>query len=314
VGIIIPAYNAARWIAVCVNSVLAQTDQNWTAVVVDDGSKDNTTEIVERFNDPRIRLVQQENSGVSAARNRGLAELPAADAVLFLDADDWLAPDALTRLIEPLLVFPRAIAATGPCGFVPENAAPGTRPHHIKRPPAGDLFPRLLVQNLFANGGHLLIRREAAECAGAFRPDLTFGEDWEYWARLAAYGRIAAVNGHPLLFVRERYDGAYLRLAPDVESYFACTKAIFENPMIMRRYGRAGALLLQYWAMSENMWVLGRALVRYGRYGAGLSALWLSVKRRPSTKRIALLAIFHLQGAAQLVIQASSARRATPAR
>ena len=140
-SIIIPAYNAATWIGSCLGSVLAQTHGDWDAIVVDDGSTDGTAELVAGFADPRIHLIRQDNAGVSSARNRGLSALPATDSVLFLDADDWLAPDALARLIKPLETFPRAIAAAGPCGFMREHAAPGSRPYRIKRPPAGDLFP-----------------------------------------------------------------------------------------------------------------------------------------------------------------------------
>ncbi|HEX5326773.1 MAG TPA: glycosyltransferase family A protein [Acetobacteraceae bacterium] len=301
IGIVIPAFNAAPWIADCLGSVLAQTHEAWTAVVVDDGSTDATAALAAQFADPRIAVVRQDNAGVSTARNRGLEALPAIDAVLFLDADDWLASDALARLAAALETFPRAIAATGPCGFVPERARRGARPRRVKRPPAGDLFARLLERNLFANGGHLLIRRQVIEQAGRFRPDLAFGEDWEYWTRVAALGRIAAVHGRALLFVREREAGAYLRLAPDSGSFLACTKAIFDNPMVMRRYGRTGALYFQARAMSENLWVIGRTLLRYGRYGTGLSAMRRSVATKPSAKRIGLLMAAHLRGLARVL-------------
>jgi len=300
-SIIIPAYNAATWIGSCLGSVLAQTHGDWDAIVVDDGSTDGTAELVAGFADPRIHLIRQDNAGVSSARNRGLSALPATDSVLFLDADDWLAPDALARLIKPLETFPRAIAAAGPCGFMREHAAPGSRPYRIKRPPAGDLFALLLERNLFANGGHLLIRRTAIERTGLFRTDLIFGEDWEYWTRLSASGRIAALHGRPLLFVRERKEGAYQQLGPDAESFLACTTAIFDNPMVMRRFGRGGALELQARALAENMWILGRVLVRHGRYRSGLRALRRSVSRKPSAKRIGLLIAAHMRGVAHVL-------------
>ena len=179
IGIITPAYNAEPWIGRCLGSVLAQSHADWRLVVVDDGSTDDTDAAIAAFDDPRVRVLRQHHAGVSAARNCGITALPETDAVLFLDADDWLAPDALARLAQALETFPTAIAATGPCGFVAESAAAETRPRRIKRPPAGDLLALLLERNLFANGGHLLIRRDAIERAGRFRIDLRFGEDWE---------------------------------------------------------------------------------------------------------------------------------------
>jgi len=79
IGIVVPAYNAAAWIGDAIGSVMAQTHRDWTLVVVDDGSTDGTARVVEGFADPRIRLVRQANEGVSAARNRGTAELCGAD-------------------------------------------------------------------------------------------------------------------------------------------------------------------------------------------------------------------------------------------
>ncbi|HEY6431037.1 MAG TPA: glycosyltransferase family 2 protein, partial [Acetobacteraceae bacterium] len=269
--------------------------ENWAAVIVDDGSTDDTAALVAGCRDPRLCLVRQDNAGVSAARNRGVVELPAGDALLFLDADDWLAPDALARLVQALDASPTAVAAAGPCAFMSGDADSGDRPHRIKRPSAGDLFPILLERNVFANGGHLLIRSTAADRAGRFRTDLTFGEDWEYWTRLAALGTIAAVGGRPVLFVRERRDGAYLRQALDPGSFLCCIAAIFENPTIIQRYGRERAQQLRSRALAETMWVFGRALVRQGHHRSGLHALRGSVARKPSVKRLGLLTVAHLR-------------------
>lgn len=240
VGIVIPAFNAAAWIETCLRSLLAQTHRRWVAVVVDDGSTDSTGALVARLAEPRITRVPQAHAGVSAARNRGIAALSDCDAVLFLDADDWLAPDALARMLGQLETFPSAVAAAGSCGFVPEHAQPGARARRVKRPPAGELLAVLLERNLFANGGHLLIRRAVVERVGLFRRDLGFGEDWEYWTRLAALGRIAAAPGRPVLFVRERTAGAYLRQVIDPLAFTPCVRAIFENPMLAARLGERG--------------------------------------------------------------------------
>src|SRR5689334_16705072 len=159
IGVVVPAYNAAAWVGDAIASVLAQTHGDWSLVVVDDGSTDATIAAMARFNDPRIRLVRQLNAGVSAARNRGIAELfgatpsrqppPAREGgVVFLDADDWLAPDALSRLSAALDAAPDAVAASGPCVFADTGG--------VRRPPRGDILQRLLVRNLFANCGQLL--------------------------------------------------------------------------------------------------------------------------------------------------------------
>ena len=160
ISVITPAYNVAPYIGATVTSVLAQSHQDWALIVVDDGSADATADIVAQYRDPRIRLIRQRNAGVAAARNRGIAEA-ASDAILFLDADDWLAPDALDRLAAAL---PGAVAAYGAYRFVSEEGEATGRTRSPKV--TGDIVPKLLERNLFANGGHILMRRDAVAAAG----------------------------------------------------------------------------------------------------------------------------------------------------
>src|SRR5215204_696893 len=96
VSVIMPAYNAGRYIAESVRSVQAQTFGGWELVVVDDGSADDTGEVVRRFAaaDARVRYVRRPNGGQAAARNTGLAEAR-APFVAFLDADDLWLPEKL---------------------------------------------------------------------------------------------------------------------------------------------------------------------------------------------------------------------------
>ena len=193
IDIITPAYDVAPYIGDAIRSVLAQSHRYWTMTIVDDGSTDETAAIAATFDDPRIRLLRQRNAGVSAARNLGLVASN-AEAVLFLDADDWLSPDALATLAETLRTAPNAIAAVGPYQRVLDGPGPlaaatgAVSDGRVRAPASGDLLRALLVRNQFANGGHLLIRRHKVETAGTFNPGLTYGEDWEYWIRLACFG------------------------------------------------------------------------------------------------------------------------------
>ena len=101
VCIVVPVYNAAKFLGHCLNSILSQTHTNWTAILVDDGSTDNSAEICQRYVnlDSRFRLVSKPNGGVSSARNAGL-DLAEGDYLEFLDSDDCLAPNALERQIS----------------------------------------------------------------------------------------------------------------------------------------------------------------------------------------------------------------------
>ena len=288
IGIVTPAFNVAGYIGDAIRSVLAQTHHAWTMTIVDDGSTDQTAAVAAGFDDSRIRLIRQCNAGVSAARNRGLS-VTNTETVLFLDADDCLSPDALSVLAAALRAGPDAIAAVGPYQRV--QSGKQAWESEVWRPVSGDVLETLLVRNLFANGGHLLIRRHAVEAAGLFDPRLCYGEDWEYWTRLARLGTFAAVQASPpVLFVRERHDSAYRALALRPEAFVPCMNAIFDAPELKRRFSAAGLARLRRLAQAENNWVVGRELIRHGRVAEGRQFLRRSVGAAPGFKRLALLA------------------------
>ncbi len=292
--VITPAYNVSAFVGAAVRSVIGQSHRQWSMLLIDDGSTDGTAEIVEQFAEPRITVIRQANAGVSAARNRGIVEADAAaDALLFLDADDWLAPDALARL-SGRLQSGNDVAAYGPFRFASEDGA--TLLHAKTGPfPEGDIVERLVEENLFANGGHLLVRRSAIVQAGQFRADLRYGEDWEYWCRLALVGSFGVTSGTaPLLYVRQRASGAYLRMAFDPAVFAPCMDAIFGNPALAAHLGAERMARLRRRTEAENAWIVGRELVRHGHAAEGRAALRRAVMAKPGLKRGLLLATAHV--------------------
>ncbi len=101
VSIIIPAYNVEKYLSTCLESLIAQTYEDFEAIVIDDGSTDYTPQICEQyiFRDGRIKVVRQENAGVSVARNKGL-ELAQGEYITFIDADDWVEKDYLSTIVH----------------------------------------------------------------------------------------------------------------------------------------------------------------------------------------------------------------------
>jgi glycosyltransferase involved in cell wall biosynthesis len=297
IGVVIAAYDMAPWVGRCLSSLLDQTHPDWIAVVVDDGSRDGTAAVVGCFPDRRIRLVRQPNAGVSAARNRGLAALPESDAILFLDADDWLAPDGLAVLAGTLARWPAAAAACGGFALMRAEATPGDAPERVVRPltRGADALPALLVGNRFANGGHVLLRRAAVARTGLFNTRLRFGEDWEYWVRVALGGAFMPVPQQaPVLFVRRRAEGAYASRATDPAAFAPAMSAIFANPDVTARFSRRRLAALQRAARAESAWIAGRALLRAGRTGDGLGLLRQAVARHPRPRRAAILLALHV--------------------
>ena len=101
VSIIIPCYNSASYLGACMDSVLAQTMDDFEAILIDDGSRDDTLAVARRYagQDARVRVLSQENRGVAAARNLGLAQAR-GEWVTFVDSDDLLPPNALETMLS----------------------------------------------------------------------------------------------------------------------------------------------------------------------------------------------------------------------
>ncbi len=109
ISVIIPVYNAKRWLSSCLDSLLAQTFQDWEAICVDDGSTDGCAEILAKYaaQDERIRVFGQQNAGPSSARNHGLREVR-GEYIAFVDADDEVDPQYLELMLGSLKRYPQA--------------------------------------------------------------------------------------------------------------------------------------------------------------------------------------------------------------
>jgi glycosyltransferase involved in cell wall biosynthesis len=292
VAVVIAARDVARFIGTAVASVLAQSHAELTLVVVDDGSVDETAAVVAGSDDERLRLLRDSGRGVSAARNRGAAEVSGADAFLFLDGDDWLAPGALGLLVEALTADATAAAVYTPFAFVAETAQPDAPGKIDRRAPAPgrNLLPRLMLGNLFANGGHMLIRSEAWAAAGPFCEDLAFAEDWEFWLRLAMQGPFLAVGGAPQLFVRRRSGSIMDGAATRIESYRPALAAVAGNRDLVARLGERRFARLLRRAEKELSWTIGREVLRRGDAARAVPLLRQGLWGRPRPQRLGLLA------------------------
>jgi len=172
VSVVIPAYNAAATIVAAIESVLAQTRPADEIIVVDDGSKDDTTAVVERFG-PAVRLVRQANAGCGQARNTGAREARGT-WLAFLDADDYWLPTKLERQL-PETADPRIAIVV--CRKYNEDGRPIGR--------------RFTFDDLWRKNDAIvsssLVRRSAFEQAGGFWKERAC-EDYHLWLRLTADG------------------------------------------------------------------------------------------------------------------------------
>jgi len=201
IAILIPAFNAAAYIAETLDSVLAQTLPAAEIVVVDDGSADNSAEIAAGFS-PRIKVLRQKNSGTAGARQTG-AGVTNSELILSVDADDVLLPSALATLADALRAKPAAVLAAGPAElWTPGAANPSVPDTALLWPDEKHLWRTLLSGNCIRTSGCALIRRTALLAVGGWDADrrLLGSEDWDLWLRLAEQGPFARVPGTVLKY------------------------------------------------------------------------------------------------------------------
>ena len=185
VSVLIPCYNAERYIGETLESVLRQTWENIEVVVVDDGSEDNSVREVERFRTNVLMLLRQPSAGAAVARNLAYRKAT-GDYIQFLDADDVISPDKIASQVTRLISHTRCVA-TGRWGrffksvsdtrFNEEDCQMDLDPVdwlvQSRREGLGMLFPALW-----------LIPRKVAEAAGPWNETLTLGDDGEYFTRV----------------------------------------------------------------------------------------------------------------------------------
>jgi glycosyltransferase involved in cell wall biosynthesis len=191
VSVIIPAYNAERYLADAIESVRAQTYRSLQPIVVDDGSTDRTTSVAERF--PEVELQRVDHRGVSVARNIGL-RLARGEFITFLDSDDWWVPTKIEQQLATLGSDPTLQCVLG--GF--ENVIePGfARPAWLRETPDGVTAVTMIT---------MLARASVFATVGGFDESFATGEDTDWMARAVDAG----------ISMKVRNDVVYLRRVHD---------------------------------------------------------------------------------------------------
>lgn len=186
VSILIPAYNAEEWLVETLRSAIAQTWERKEIIVVDDGSKDQTLAVARQFESDCVHVVTQKNQGAAAARNRAFS-LSQGDYIQWLDADDLMAPDKITKQMEVLGDSPNKLTLlSGSWGrfmyrydrakFVPTALWCDLSP--------AEWLIRKMGQNVYMQTASWLVSRELTEAAGPWDTRLLADDDGEYFCRV----------------------------------------------------------------------------------------------------------------------------------
>lgn len=202
IAAIIPVYNRPKSVIEALESVAAQTRPPTRAIVVDDGSEDDSAERVEAWIArtplpfPTV-LIRQPNQGVSVARNRGAVEAQDCDLLAFLDSDDLWPPDYLARMGDAMAVDPEAVAATSDRTDVDIVSRQVVR-HELA------YLARQTTQRLLVKGApwtsNTVLRASVFHAVGGYDPAMRTGQDWQLMLRMSLRGPWLHVRGAPVTY------------------------------------------------------------------------------------------------------------------
>jgi glycosyltransferase involved in cell wall biosynthesis len=239
VSVVIPVFNGDAFVGDAIAGVLAQTHPVVECIVVDDGSTDATADVVRRFGGA-VRLIQQPNAGVAAARNRG-AEAATGRFVAFLDADDAWAPGKLERQLAAAAGLPGTGLVLCDLELFDEDTG-ATLGRSAMQPGPGTLLDMVLFEGVetVSCSSTALLERALFERLGGFDVALSMSADWDFLARALLEAPVASV---PEPLVRYRVHGANMSrnvglLERDMTRAFAKLFARDDLPDDVRRSRR----------------------------------------------------------------------------
>lgn len=195
ISVIIPCYNQAIFLSKALDSLFAQSYNDWEAVIINDGSTDNTEQVAKDYTarDKRIKYYYQENFGASAARNYGV-KMALGGCIVFLDADDWLAPSALQEVHSYMAAHRECKMFNLRSMWV--DAKTGVQI-------AGHVYKDYRYCLVYGQDNKVAIRRTAFEEVGGFDTTMRHGfEDWEFYVRLLNKDSIVKVSDEVLYYYR----------------------------------------------------------------------------------------------------------------
>jgi glycosyltransferase involved in cell wall biosynthesis len=282
VSIIIPCYNYGWLLSETLDSVLAQTHQQWECIIIDDGSVDNTRAVAENYGrrDARFRYVYQTNAGMSAARNRGLS-MAQGDYIQFLDADDLLAAPKLATQVQVLVAHPEFDLVYGSVRYFRHEAPTilsrsfdmqDAEGHIVLHGQGAAIVTPLVKHNRMVINAPLL-RAGLVRRVGPFLAGLRSMEDWEFWLRCALSGAYFHYDDRPETW-------AFVRVHPTSTSQNRPRMQLFEEQVrasLMEPLDKAGlseAAALNKELLQQQRNHNAKQLLRIGKLRQGLGKYW----------------------------------------
>ena len=236
VSVIIPTYNRADIILETIESVFNQTYQNFEIVIVDDGSSDNTKEVIENLKNPRIKYIYQKNSGPSAARNNGIKNAK-GELIAFLDSDDLWLKDKLEKQINILNYRPEiGIISCWAVGITFDNRILYKRTGSAKN---NKEFIRGVLFNpdsVISGTPAIIIKRECFDKVGFFDEEMKCLEDWDMWFRIALEYEFFCVNEILTYFRSHQSLSKTINIREFNDSYMMFLNKIISNQTFLKKF------------------------------------------------------------------------------
>lgn len=183
ISIITPTYNRADFLGEAIDSVLAQTFDDFELIVVDDGSTDNTSSLVKEYSDHRIRYFYQANQGQSVARNRAL-EKAKGEYICFLDSDNVWLENKLKKSLEVFKAHPKVDVVYADCILIDEDGNELSR-KNMKR--YSGLIAKYMIKDNCVSMNTTMTKRECFNRFGGFDEDCKVADDYDLWLRFSGH-------------------------------------------------------------------------------------------------------------------------------
>lgn len=271
VSVVVPSYNHGRYVQAAVRSVLDQSYGHVELIVIDDGSTDDSLDILERLGGD-FRLESQANAGQAATLNRGWA-MARGEILSYLSADDLLMPHAVATAVEYLRQSPGTVMVYGDFDLIDEHASVLRR----VRAPDFDYFD-MVVRTACPPGPGVFFRRAAHEAAGGWNPGFRQWPDYDYWLRLGLQGTFERIPQALAAFRMHDQSQTLSRVSFErAEEPTRVVRGYFEaNANIPAHIRRAKKTALSYAEVAS-----AQLHFRAGRLRAAATHLWTAAKLDP---------------------------------
>lgn len=254
VSVIIPAYNAMTFLPETLASVLNQTFTDFEVIIVNDGSTDSIVEWLTQLTEPRIKLISQENQGLSKTRNAGIAQAQ-GEYIAFIDADDLWQPTKLEKQVQCLDSKSDAGLVYTWTAYIDENGKSIYQP--LMSNAEGWVLEKVIENDPMTNGSSAMVRRSCLDLVGGFDPEMGSASDRDMWIRLAVHYPFALIK-EPLTLYRRHTNNMtrnYQKTIQELTKVFEKTFQAFPELEYLRNCSYGWLNLYEGWNFIEqNNW------------------------------------------------------------